>query len=207
MNLISLSIFLELHTITKHIQASEIFTWSHDTVRPEIQIVSNQGESNFSSNDATLNLEFLMSETVESFESHDIKVTGLALTSFEKSNSTRYIATLTPTGENVELIHFDSNIHVHCDVRGVRARDFQSHHFFFSFYLENIRYITQNHIRISRVYHKRITRTSTLLNVYESLTCAPHSNPGTKAGYIEQSAPSWRFCMDLSGLQRGGSDT
>ena len=145
--------------MTKHIQASEIFTWSHDIVRPEIQIVSNQGESNFSSNDATLNLEFLMSETVESFESHDIKVTGLVLTSFEKSNSTRYLATLTPAGENAELIHFDSNIHPHCDVRGVRARDFQS---FITFScrlsLENISSITQI-TQEYHMYHKRITRT------------------------------------------------
>ena len=91
-------------------------------MRPEIEIVSNQGESNFFSNDATLHLEFLLSETVESFESHDIKLTGLGLTSFERSNSTRYLATLTPTGENAELIHFDSNIHEHCDVRSVRVR-------------------------------------------------------------------------------------
>ena len=101
---LSLSLPLSLSssncTLEQHIQASEIFTWTHDFVRPEIQIISNQGESNFFSNDATLNLEFLLSETVQRFESHDIKLTGLALTSFERSNSTRYLATLTPTGES-----------------------------------------------------------------------------------------------------------
>ena len=93
----------------ENIVSSE-FVWSYvDASGPTVDITASEGDSGFSSSDATLNLKFTLSESVSNFNAEDVSVSGGTLSSFSGSDVS-YSAIFTPDKyDGVKKIVVNSN--------------------------------------------------------------------------------------------------
>jgi len=98
---------------------SSEFVWSYvDALRPTIDITASEGDSGFSSSDATLNLIFTLSESVSNFNAEDVSVSGGTLSSFSGSDVS-YSAIFTPDEyDGVKKIVVNSNTMSDADGNG-----------------------------------------------------------------------------------------
>jgi hypothetical protein len=82
---------------------SNTFEWTYDDTSPTIAIMSAEGLSGFTSNNANISLTFTLSESSSDFTYDDVTVIGGGYISFFAGSGTSYTATFTPNTVNTGL--------------------------------------------------------------------------------------------------------
>jgi hypothetical protein len=84
--------------------AATQFNWTQDDTAPTVTITAAEVTDGGTSNDGTLALTFTTSEATTNFLVYPISVSGGALSAFNRTSSTVYTATFTPTASGATTI-------------------------------------------------------------------------------------------------------